>query len=134
MIQTKVNNNYGYTIVELLVALIVGGILITAITTIVTTQGTLTQRSRDLVISSAFAEAKFEAIRSAGYLSLSDGATDITSEMPVELNDSRNAEINVSSPSAGIKKVELEITYNSQGSSRTNTYTTYIGELGVGQN
>ena len=123
----------GFTLVEILVALIVGGILVTAITTIATTQSHLSQRTRDAAVSGAFAEARIESIRSAGFLTLTDGSTDITNELPDELKSPRSATVTVNSPSSGIKRVVLTITYNDQGDSRTDSYTTFVGELGVGQ-
>ena len=123
----------GYTLVEILVALIVGSIMIGSASVIINSQTKLNQRGRDLVIANAFAEARTEAIRSAGYLSLGIGTTDITNELPQELKAPRTATLTVTEPSTGLKEISLYISYNDQGSSRTENYKTTIGELGVGQ-
>ena len=123
----------GYTIVELIVALVVGALLVGVVNNIVTNQVYLSQRGRDLVLANAYAEQKVEELRSIGYLGLSDGTTDITSELPDELSEPRNAEVVVSPYTAAIKEATITITYNEQGTPRTYTYKTYVGELGVGQ-
>lgn len=119
--------------VELIIAVLVGAVLLLALNNIVTSHIYLSQRGRDLVVANAYAEQKIEALRSQGYLTLSDGAIDVTSELPSELKAPRNAVLTVSAQSTAVKKIHLSITYNEQGAPRTQIYTTYIGELGVGQ-
>jgi prepilin-type N-terminal cleavage/methylation domain-containing protein len=126
-------NNQGFTVVELLVSIIVAAILITSVSTILTTHTYISQQGRDLALANAFAEAKVETLRSIGYLGLSDGTTDITSELPSELSSPRTASQQISSYTNDIKAVTLSITYNEQGKSKTHTYKTFVGELGVGQ-
>lgn len=123
----------GFTLVELMVTLIVGAILITGLHSIVTSQTYITERSRDLVIANSYVEAKVEALRSLGYSGLVNGTTDITSELPVELNSPRTASQVVTTQSVAIKKIVINLTYNEQGTQRSHSYTTLIGELGVGQ-
>lgn len=123
----------GFTIVELIVTLIVGAIFVLSVNTVLTTQSYISQRGRDTVVANAYAEGKFEALRSQGFLSLSDGTTDVTSELPSDLHNPRSASLVISSSNSSIKKAELTITYNEQGQSRTYNYVSYIGELGVGQ-
>lgn len=123
----------GFTIVELLITLIVGATLVTGLNSIVVSQSYLVERSRDAVLANAFVEAKVEALRSLGFGGLADGTSNITSEMPSELNSPRNGSLIISSDSAAVKRAVISITYNEQGVARNYTYTTLIGELGVGQ-
>ena len=123
----------GFTIVELLVTLVASGILIGSVSVAVTSQGRIAQRGRDLVIANAYAEGKFESLRSVGFLGLTDGTTNITSDLPAELRPPRSGSLVVSPQSGSVKRVVLTITYNDQGDTRTYSYTTYVGELGVGQ-
>lgn len=123
----------GFTIVELLVALVVGGIMFVSLNAMYTSQTYLAQRSRDVVLANAFVESKVESLRSKGFLSLNNGTTDITNELPDELSSSRSGSLVISSYSDGIKSIEITVTYNEQGSSRSYYYKTFIGELGVGQ-
>lgn len=128
----KVDTN-GFTIVELLVTIVVAGTLITGINTIMTTQIHLSERNRDLVLANAFAEAKIESLRSAGFLGLSDGTTNITTELPAELKAPRSGSVFISAFATDVKRAVVTITYNDQGAARTHSYTTLVGELGVGQ-
>lgn len=123
----------GFTIVELLATLFVCAILIGAVSIAVNSQSVVAQRHRDMVIANAFANSKVEALRSIGFLGLSDGTTNITSELPTELKAPRSASLVISSHSVSVKEVDLSLTYNERGVARTFTYTTYVGELGVGQ-
>ncbi len=124
---------YGFTLVEILVSIVVAGVLITSINTITSTQAYISQQARDTTLANAYAESKIESLRSLGYLGLSDGTTDITNELPTELNTPRAASQVVSSYTVDIKSIVLTITYNEQGKVRVHTYKTFVGELGVGQ-
>jgi prepilin-type N-terminal cleavage/methylation domain-containing protein len=126
-------NQVGFTLVELMVAIAVGAIMISCAHVAYTAQLGLTQQTRDLILSNSFAEGKAEELRSKGYLGISDGTTDISAQMPSTLQRPRSADITVTSQSASVKKVVLNVRYSNQGSTQTHVYTTYIGELGVGQ-
>lgn len=126
-------NAPGFTIVELLVTLVASAVMIGAVSLAVNSQSVIAQRHRDLVIANAYANSKVEELRSKGFLGLANGTTDITGELPDELKAPRNASLVISAYSTSIKEVDLSITYSERGTSRTLTYTTYIGELGVGQ-
>lgn len=123
----------GYMTVELIIALIVGALLIMSLNNIVVSQGYIAQRGRDLSTSNSYAEQKFEALRSQGYLSLNNGTTNLTNELPAELKKPRSASLVVSTQAAALKKLHLTVSYSEQGKIQTQTYVTYIGELGVGQ-
>lgn len=123
----------GFTIIELIVAIAISSIIVSGASLIIGSQIHLSQRGRDLVLSNAFAEKKVESLRSVGFLGLSNGTTDITAELPTELNTPRSSSLVISSYSSATKKVVLTLTYNDQGTARTYTYTTFVGELGVGQ-
>ena len=123
----------GFTIVELIVAIVISSIIVGGASLILGSQIHLSQRGRDLVLANAYTEKKIESLRSLGFLGLSDGTTDITNELPAELNNPRSASLVISSQTAAIKKVEISLTYNDQGVSRTYNYVTFVGELGVGQ-
>ncbi len=123
----------GFTIVELLVTLLASAILIGSVSVALNAQVSLAQRGRDLVIANAYAEGEFEALRSKGFLGLADGTNNITSDLPTELKAPRSGSLVISAETASVKRVVLTLTYNDRGDSRTYSYTTYIGELGVGQ-
>jgi prepilin-type N-terminal cleavage/methylation domain-containing protein len=123
----------GFTIVELLVTLLVGTALAGSVAVFLSLHTHIAQRGRDVSVTNSFVENKVESLRSAGFLNLTNGTTDITAELPTELNRPRSASLEISDESTSIKRIDLSITYSDQGQPRTYTYTTYVGELGVGQ-
>jgi len=129
----KAKNTAGFTIVELLVTIALSGIIIGSLSQVVTTYLHLSQRGRFLNLANSYAEAKVETLRNLGYNDISLGTTNISSELPSQLPPTRSASMVVTSPSGGIKQVDLTVTYKDQGQSNSYGYTTYVGELGVGQ-
>lgn len=123
----------GFTIVELVVTILVGAIFAISVTTIVSANAHLVQKSRDLVSVNSYVESKVEELRSIGYVGINTGTTNITSELPSDLKPPRSGTLTITSPAVGLKKVAIAITYNDQGVQRTYQYSTYLGELGVGQ-
>ena len=123
----------GFTIVELLVCIALAGVVITSLSQVVTTYLHVSQRGRYLNLANSYAEAKVETLRNQGYNSLTLGTTSLTSELSSQFPLTRSASMTVSSPSTGLKQIDLTVTYADQGQSHSYNYTTYIGELGVGQ-
>ncbi len=129
----KKSQESGFTLVELLVAIAIGSVFMLAVNNLIITNNHIAHRTRDLAVVNSYAENKVEALRSAGYLSLSNGTTSITEELPAELLVPRSASLVISTASTSVKKIEISVTYNDLGKPRTHSYSTYIGELGVGQ-
>lgn len=129
----KTNSVSGFTIVEVLVAIAVGGIMVGSLNQVVDGYLHLSQRGRYLNLANAYVEAKTEALRNAGYNSLSLGSSNLKTELPSQLPPSRNATLTVTDQATGLKKIDISISYNDQGQPNVHNYTTYLGELGVGQ-
>jgi len=123
----------GFTIAELLVAMVVGGMFIASLTLVLVSHLHISQRARDLVLANAYAEAKIEELRSTGFNALALGTSSISSELPAELNSPKSGSLQVSSFNPATKQVDLTITYSDRGKPKTFSYRSYIGELGVGQ-
>jgi type II secretory pathway pseudopilin PulG len=123
----------GLTIIELLVSIVVAGVVIGSLSQVVSTYLHVSQRGRYLNLANSYIEAKVEALRNVGYNSLTLGTTSLTGELPTQMPLTRSASMTVSSPSNGLKQVDLSVTYADNGQSNTYSYTTYLGELGVGQ-
>jgi len=123
----------GLTLVELVVTIAVAAIVIVALNAIVTSYLHVSQRGRYLNLANSFVEGEFEALRNQGYNSISTGTSSLTSQLPTQLPPSRNSSMTVSSPSAGLKQIDITVSYQDQGQTNSYAYTTYIGELGVGQ-
>ena len=129
----KNNREDGFTIVEILIGLGVATVFIFGIVVLVTTLNKINDRARDLALTNSLVENKIESLRSADFVALSDGTVDFTDELPASLDKPGTAEYTISSESPSLKKVDVIVTYDESETDRTLTYTTYIGELGVGQ-
>lgn len=136
MMSFQKNTQTGFTIVELIITIVVGAILMSSISMIVINQSGLAERAKDKTLANSFIETTVEQIRSEGYnvLTASPTPVNITSKMPQDLNEPRIATYTVSdSAQAGLKRIVLQISYQSQGVAQNLTYETLVGELGVGQ-
>lgn len=132
-VQSTKNSESGFTLVELLVAILVGAIFAGSANLIIVQHTHLGQRGRDLVLANAYVESKIEELRSIGFSGINNGTTDITSELPADLKAPHSGTLEITNQSNSIKKIVLTLTYNDQGANRNYSYTTLIGELGVGQ-
>lgn len=123
----------GFTIIELLVAIAVVGILVPTLVGFVNSLNRINDRAHDLAIINSLAENKVESLRSMGFTALNDGSTDFSSQLPPTIGSPKTASYSVVSENSSIKRIDIEITYNDHGDNKTMTYRTYVGEIGVGQ-
>lgn len=123
----------GFTIVELLVTIAVVGILVPTLVGFMNTLNRFNDRARDLTLVNSLAENKVESLRSAGYTAIPTGTTTFTNELPATLGSPRSATYVVTTPSSGLKQIDLTVSYNDHGATQNVKYRTYVGELGVGQ-
>lgn len=117
---------------ELLVAIAVAAVVTGTLSEVVTSYVHVAQSGRYLNIANSYVEAKVEALRNKGYNGLTSGTTSLTSELPNQLPPKSTASLTISTPLPGIKQADITVTYFDQGT-KSYAYTTYIGELGVGQ-
>jgi prepilin-type N-terminal cleavage/methylation domain-containing protein len=129
----KAKSEGGFTLVEILVGIAVGAIIVGILSQVTTTYLHISQRGRYLNLANSFIEGKVEALRNAGYNTLNNGTTSLTSSLPSDMPPSKSASMTISDQSTGLKKIDLSVSFNDQGHTNTYNYTTYIGELGVGQ-
>lgn len=123
----------GFTVVELIVSIIIGVIFVSLLQMSVTNYQRIAQNGRDLSLANSYVEGKVESIRNLGYNNLALGTTNLDSELPAALKKPKSANIVVTDQGNGIKKAVVTINYTSRGMAKTYSYTTFIGELGVGQ-
>ncbi|HVC36353.1 MAG TPA: prepilin-type N-terminal cleavage/methylation domain-containing protein [Candidatus Dormibacteraeota bacterium] len=123
----------GFTIVELLVSIAVGAIVIASLNQLVSGYLHVSQRGRYLSLANSYVEGKVEALRNIGYNSLVAGSYSLTSQLPSQLPPSRSGTMQITAPATGLKQIDITLSYQDQGLTNSYSYTTYIGELGVGQ-
>ena len=123
----------GFTLVEILVCILVAGVVIVSLNQVVNSYIGVSKQGRYLNTANSYIEAKIEELRNKGYNNLANGTTALTSELSTQLPPSRSASMTVTTPSDGLKKIDLTVSYKDQGKTNSYGYTTYIGELGVAQ-
>ena len=128
----KQKSEAGFSIVELVLAIVVGISFIGSMSLVVNNYTDLGKQDRNLLLVNSFAEAEVEQLRNNTYNSLNIGTTSLTSQLPSQLPDATGT-MTVSQAQTGLKQIDISISYNDLGTSRTYTYRTYEGELGVGQ-
>lgn len=127
----KHSKSEGFSIVELILSITIGALFITSLTQIVNNYVSLGQKSRNVILTNSYVEGKVEALRNAGYKGITIGTSDIAAELPAQLPTPRSGSMIISSPSSGLKQVDISVTYNDKGQAQTYGYTAYIGELSV---
>lgn len=123
----------GFTVIEVLIGIGLFGVIMPSIIIGVVGVSRLNDRAADLTRANVIAEEKIESLRSAGYNALNDGTTNFESELEPTFTKPRSAVYTISTPSPGIKHIEVSIQYTDQGTSRTLSYRSIITELGVAQ-
>jgi len=123
----------GFTVLEVLIGIGLFGIIMPSILLSVVQVNRLNDKAKDLTQANILAEQKMETLRSAGFNALNIATVDFTNELSQSFTEPRSATYTVTSPYSGIKEIEVVIQYNDQGQTRTLSYKSLIGELGVAQ-
>lgn len=126
-------SDQGFTIVELVVAIVIAGFIIPAVASALTSLAVTDYQARDLAQANMISQNKVESLRSSGYNSIPLGTTSFSSELPASMGTPKSANYSVSAPVTGIKQIDVNISFTEYGSAKTINYRTYISELGVGQ-
>jgi prepilin-type N-terminal cleavage/methylation domain-containing protein len=130
----KEHTQNGFTITELIVTIVLLGIFATGISVGITSLGTINDRAREVADVDMTVENKIESLRSQHFTNLPlGGPVNFASELPDTVTSPRTASYTISSVNADLKKVNVIVSYNDRGTTRTFEYTTYIGKSGVGQ-
>jgi type II secretory pathway pseudopilin PulG len=127
------NSQSGFTIVELVVTIIVAGIIIPAVAVALTNLAVVNKVARDKALANMIVQNKVETLRSAGYNTLSGGTTSFATELPSTIGSPRSASYTVSSPTTGVKQIDINMSFTEYHITKNLAYRTYISELGVGQ-
>src|SRR6478609_4449888 len=101
----KYRNVAGFSIIELILAIVVGTTFLGSMSLVTNSYTNLGKRSRNLVLANAYAEAKVEGLRNSGYNSLSIGTTSLTAELPSQL-PGRSGSLVISQPQTGLKQLD----------------------------
>jgi prepilin-type N-terminal cleavage/methylation domain-containing protein len=130
---TALQDNRGFTIIELLISIAIFGITIPAISAGIHNLVVTNNRSRDLALANVLAENKAEELRNAGFNSLTPGTVDFSGELPGELAPPHSGSYTVTNPVAGVAEIVINLSYRDYSQTRNLEYKTIVSELGVGQ-
>lgn len=127
-------NQNGFTLVELIAAIVIVGLMATGITSLYIAIENTQRRTRLLETATRAGEKKIEELRNNHYNSLENDATiDFTDELPSALFEPRSGTAHVTEPTPGIKRIDLNITYKDGKATRNVELSSLIGVLGIGQ-
>lgn len=123
----------GFTLVELVVTATFVAITSAAIVDIFITVGKLNKEARNLAVATALAQQKLEVYRDSGYAAIPTGspAVDFTSSLPANFGSPKSAVANVTTPQAGLKKVDIVISYQEGGVPKHVQISTLMAQRGI---
>lgn len=123
----------GFTLVELVVTAVFISITLVAIINIFIFTGKLNKQARNLAVATALAEKKLEIYRDAGFnaLPLGTPAETFTASLPASLGSPKSAVANISSPQAGLKQVDVMISYTDDKKTKKVQVSTYMAQRGI---
>ncbi|HEY4160519.1 MAG TPA: type II secretion system protein [Candidatus Saccharimonadales bacterium] len=124
----------GFTIPELMVAIVFMGFAFIAISSLYLDVQHIQEQTADVQIASHAAQTEIESLRNSNYNSLTTGQNiDFSSSLPTNLPGPRSGTVAVTSPMAGLKRVDVTVQYTDHGSQRQIELTSLIGVIGISQ-
>lgn len=128
------NNQSGFTLVELLVTIIVICIVFAGLSNIfISIQRAQVQTSM-LESATRAAQRQVESLRNSNHNNLITGQTiDFSSNLPDLLPSGSTGTVEVTEPSADLKRVDVTVSYTYGGEARNVTLSSLIGVIGIVQ-
>ena len=79
-------------------------------------------------------KTEIESLRNGNYSSLADNSTiNFSSSLPANLPDPSSGSVAITTPMAGLKRVDVTVTYTDHGSQHKVELTSLIGVIGISQ-
>lgn len=124
----------GFTLVELIVATAMVGVMVIGITNLFIAVDTTQRRTQRLEAATRAGEQQIESLRNAHYNSLTPGSSlDFTAELPGELDEPRSGIVEVTEPNEGIRRLDVRVTFRDGNADREVNLSAVIGNIGIGQ-
>ncbi|MFO0781811.1 MAG: type II secretion system protein [Candidatus Saccharimonadales bacterium] len=124
----------GFTIVELLVATLIIGVVTASISTLFISINTLQRKISRTDSATRAAQREIETLRNDNYAALVAGQTlNFTDQLPTSLPADRKGTVVVSEPSPDLKRVDVTVTYTDGGKQEKVVLSSLIGVIGITQ-
>lgn len=127
------NTQAGFTIVELLVTIAIIGITTASVSSIFISIQHVQQQTTYTDMATRAAQREIETLRNDNYAELTPGQTlDFSSQLPNALPNATGSAV-VSQPTNDLRRVDVSVSYKSEGTQRTIELSSLIGVIGITQ-
>ncbi len=124
----------GFTIVEVMITIVFLGFVVSGITELYLSAERIQEQTSWIQSASHAAQTEVESLRNTNYNGLTAGQNvDFSSALPSALPAPRSGTVVVSEPQAGLKRVDVTITYSDHGTPHSVELTSLIGIIGISQ-
>lgn len=125
--------NQGFTLIEIVVATVLSGLLVISVTNLFIVTEDTQRQSQRMELATHAGEQKIEGLRNNHYNTLEPGTTiDFTDELP-PLLDSPSGTVEITEPEPGLRRLDVNVTYYDGRRERMVDLTTIIGDVGIAQ-
>jgi prepilin-type N-terminal cleavage/methylation domain-containing protein len=124
----------GFTIIELIVTILVFGFVAAGLTEVFLGVTNVQRNAGYLQSATTAAQTEVESLRNNNYDQLPNGQNiNFTSQLPSNLPAPRSGTVAISQPIAGVKRVDVTVTYTQDSHTETVELSSLIGIIGISQ-
>lgn len=127
----EANKDQGFTVVEVIVAIVAFGFVAAGMAQMLLGTIALQRNSNYLQTATTAAQSEVESLRNNNYNQLSNGSINFSAQLPSSLPSPKTGTAVISEPIPGIKRVDVTITYNNNGTNQSVELSSLIGVIGI---
>lgn len=128
------SDEQGFTVVELILTVVAFAFIATGIAQIFLGIIGIQRQAAYMETATHAAQTEVESLRNNNYSQLTAGQTiDFSSQLPSFLPSPRSGSVVISEPTAGIKRVDVTVSYQENGNTRNVELSSLIGVIGISQ-
>lgn len=132
--KAKFRSNSGFTLVEMMVTIVVLGLAVTSIAALYLSMQSAQAKSQYMDLATRAAQTEIEVLRNNSYNTLKNDTTiDFTSDLPNGLPADSTGTVYITKPAYGLRKVDVTVSYSSDGQSNKVELSSMIGVIGISQ-
>lgn len=127
-------NESGFTLIELIVAITVTGLILGGVVNVYIGIQTMQRKTYHIELATRAGERQIESLRNSHYGSLVPGVQiDFSDDLPEDLASPKSGVVDVTEPSDGLRRVDVTITYKDGPGTKTIKQSSLIGVIGIAQ-